>query len=66
MPSLDGFEVLKSINKDKELSGIPVVVLSNLGQEDDIERAKQLGVKGYLVKAHYTPTELVEKIKQYL
>ena len=66
MPDVDGFEVLKQAKGDKEIAHIPIVVLSNLSQEDDIERAKALGARDFLVKAHYTPSEIIEKIKHLL
>lgn len=63
LPIVDGFEVLRQMRDDSELKRIPVVVLSNLGQEEDIRRAKDLGAKDYLVKAYFTPGEIVEKIR---
>lgn len=66
MSDTDGFEVLRRAKADKEISHIPIVVLSNLGQESDIERAKNLGARDFLVKAHYTPSEIIEKIKHFL
>ena len=66
MSDTDGFEVLRRAEADKEIARIPIVVLSNLGQESDIERAKSLGARDFLVKAHYTPSEIIEKIKHFL
>ena len=66
MSDMDGFEVLEQAKADKEISHIPIVVLSNLGQEDDIERAKGAGAREFLVKAQYTPSEVVKKIKHFL
>jgi len=66
LPGMDGFEVLAKIKEDPALSAIPVIVLSNLGQKDDIERGLQLGAKDYLIKAHFTPGEVIEKIKNIL
>ena len=66
MPKLDGFEFLKKMMADASLKKIPVVVFSNLGQESDVEKAKDLGAKDYLIKANLTPKQVVEKIKQYL
>lgn len=62
-PILDGFEVLRTMQDDPDLKKIPVVVLSNLGQEEDIRRAKSFGVKDYLVKAYFTPGEIIEKVQ---
>ena len=66
LPSIDGFEVLSLIRQDPGLSSIPVIILSNLGQKEDIERGMKLGATDYLVKAHFTPGEIIEKIKAYL
>ena len=66
MPEVDGFEVLETISKNPELTKIPVIVLSNLGQKEKIDKAKSLGAKDYIIKAHFTPGEVVEKIKKQL
>ncbi|MBI2046294.1 MAG: response regulator [Parcubacteria group bacterium] len=66
MPGMDGFELLKNI-KDKQLAAsAKIIILSNIGQEADIERGKKLGANGYIVKASVTPTEVVEKVKETL
>jgi DNA-binding response OmpR family regulator len=66
MPGLDGFEVLKKIQENPEISGIPVIILSNLGQKDDVEKGMRLGAKDYLIKAHFTPKEIIDKVKNIL
>lgn len=66
MPKMDGFEFLQKMMADPKLKKIPVVVLTNLGQESDIKRAKDLGAKDYLIKADLTPRQVVEKIRQIL
>lgn len=66
MPKMDGFELLRMIKGDAESVRIPVVILSNLGEQENVERGLALGAVAYLVKAHYTPTEVVMKIKQIL
>lgn len=66
LPGIDGFEVLAKIKKDETISSIPVIILSNLGQKDDIEKGMSLGAADYLIKAHFTPNEIVEKIRQTL
>lgn len=63
LPGIDGFEVLSQIKNDPDVSSIPVIILSNLGQREDIERGITLGANDYLIKAHFTPGEIVEKIK---
>lgn len=66
LPGMNGFEVLKRAKEDSELKKIPVIVLSNLGQKEDVERAKKLGSEDYLVKAHFTLEEIVQKIRKYI
>ena len=66
LPGIDGFEVLSQIKSDSTVSLIPVIILSNLGQREDIERGLTLGANDYLIKAHFTPNEIVAKIKQLL
>ncbi len=66
LPKMNGFEVLESLKEDKETKEIPVIILTNLEQMENIDRALELGAKTYLVKTNYTLTEVVEKIKQTL
>lgn len=66
LPGIDGFETLKQIRADDEVGKTPVIVLSNLGQKDDVEKAKRLGATDYLIKAYNTPGEIVVRIKQIL
>lgn len=66
MPSMDGFEVLREIKKQKLAPNALILVLTNLGQKDDTEKGMSLGADGYVVKAHFTPTEVVEKVKGLL
>jgi DNA-binding response OmpR family regulator len=66
MPKMDGFAVLEAMADEKTLKNIPVIVLSNLGQDEDIERAKKLGAKDFLVKSDSSIQAVVEKIKTYL
>lgn len=64
LPGMDGFEILQKAQASQELSKIPIILLTNLGQQEDIERGLRLGAKGYLIKAHFTPSEIVDKIKE--
>ena len=64
LPGIDGFEVLAKTKEDPILAEIPVIILSNLGQKDDIERGLKLGAVDYLIKAHFTPGEIIEKVKK--
>jgi len=66
LPGIDGFTILSKVKEDPMFSQIPVVVLSNLGQKDDIERALKMGAVDYLIKAHFTPGEIIEKINGVL
>ena len=66
MPGLDGFEVLKLIKSDETTKSIPVIMLTNLGQKEDVDKAMNLGAADYLVKAHFTPSEVVSKVKQII
>ena len=66
MPEKNGFEVLEEVKQDEALKNIPIIVLSNLGQDTDIQKARDLGADDYLIKANYTLTEVVEKLKKYL
>jgi len=66
LPGIDGFEVLSRMKKDPDLAQISVIILSNLGQRDDMQKGIALGAKDYLIKAHFTPGEIVEKIRATL
>lgn len=63
MPGMDGFELLGAL-KEKKINDIKhVVVLSNLGQKEDIEKGLSLGAHDYIVKANFTPSEVVSKVE---
>lgn len=66
LPGMNGFDVLKYIREDKQLSAVPVIVLSNLSSQEDVDRASAFGVRAFLVKAQVTPSEIVEKVKEVL
>lgn len=67
LPGINGFDLLKEIKKDSsEIKNIPVLILSNLGQGDDIRRGIALGAEDFLIKAHYILPEIVEKINKTL
>ncbi|MFH1643286.1 MAG: response regulator [Patescibacteria group bacterium] len=66
LPGIDGFEVLSQMKADPTVKSIPVIILSNLGQREDVERGIELGAKDYLIKAHFTPVEIIEKVKANL
>ena len=66
LPHFDGWEVLKKIKETDALKGIPVVVLSNLGQDTEVQKGLDLGAAKYLVKAHYTPSEVAQEVSKIL
>lgn len=66
LPGLDGFEVLRRIKSDDSTASIPVIVLSNLGQKEDMDRAMAGGAEDFMVKAHFTPGEIIVKVKSVL
>ena len=66
LPGIDGFEALARIRKDQETTNLPVIILSNLGQKEDIERGLRLGATDYLIKAHFSPGEIIEKVASIL
>ena len=66
LPGMDGFEVLKHLKDNTQTASIPVIILSNLGQREDIERGFDLGAQDYLVKAQFTPDEIVDRVKKPL
>jgi DNA-binding response OmpR family regulator len=66
MPKLQGFEVLRTLKEDAATSGIPVIVLSNLGQESDVKQAMDLGAVAYFVKANLSLQDLVKRVGEVL
>ena len=66
LPNVDGFEVLTKIKQDETTKNIPVIVFSNLGQAEDIEKAKKLGADDFMVKANFTLDDVISKIKETL
>ncbi len=66
MPVMDGFELLKKMKEEKLLQGTTKIILSNRGQQSDIETGSALGASGYIVKASMTPAEVVAEVTKYL
>ena len=66
IPKIDGLEVLKKIKADSNTKNIPVVILSNLGQDEIIRQSLQLGAKAYIVKSLYTPDQVVKEIRSLI
>ena len=66
MPKLDGFAVLKELREKDDTKNTPVILLTNLGQDEDIKKGKELGASDYFVKANHTPAEVVTKVREVL
>lgn len=66
MPKKDGFFVLEEIKNNSEWKMIPVIVLSNLGGDEDVKKALALGASDYFIKSQHPIEEVIEKIKEYL
>lgn len=66
LPKMDGFAVLETLKADPEVKAIPVILLTNLGQKDDVDKGLQMGAADYLIKAHFKPSETVDKVKKVL
>jgi two-component system alkaline phosphatase synthesis response regulator PhoP len=66
LPKIHGFDVLKKIKENKELQNIPLVILTNLEDINEVEKALELGATTYLAKSSYTLMEIVKKIKEIL
>ena len=66
LPDINGVQVLKRIRSNEKTAGIPVLMLTNLNEKDYINEALSLGAKGYLIKAHFTPNEVVDKVRHIL
>lgn len=62
MPGMDGIELLQAIRKENLIPDSAVIMLTNESDKDKIEKAKSLGIKGYIVKATSIPTEVVEEV----
>jgi len=66
MPEMDGFEVLKQINEQKLCPNCVKIILSNKSEQQDIDEGNRLGVSGYIVKANFTPAEVIEQVVKIL
>lgn len=66
MPKIDGYEMIINLKKSIKTKKIPVIIFSNLSQKDEIEKGLKLGAKDFIIKTSVTPTEMVEKVKEYL
>lgn len=66
MPEMDGFEMLEKINEAKIATNAIKIILSNKGQQADIDRGNQLGASGYIIKATSTPAEVIDKVMEII
>lgn len=66
LPKINGIEVLKRLKNDDITKDIPIILLTNLGQENIIKEAFKIGVQGYMIKIHLTPYQVVSHIKEFL
>ena len=66
LPQIDGFSVLEELKKDKLTKDIPVIMLTNLGTDEDKAKGEKMGAVDYFVKASLTPAQISEKIKKHL
>lgn len=66
LPKMDGFAVLAKLKSDAEVKDIPVILLTNLGQKEDVDKGLEQGAADYLIKAHFKPSEVVDKVRKVL
>lgn len=66
LPKMDGFAMLEKLKADSEVKDIPVILLTNLGQKDDVQKGLEMGAVDYLIKAHFKPSEVVERVRSVL
>ena len=66
MPKMDGFQVIQKLNEVRKERPFKILFLTNFGQKEDVERGMALGADGYIIKANFTPTEVVDKVKEMI
>ncbi len=66
MPQMDGFTMLAKVKENPKWKDVPVILLTNLGQDQDVKKGITMGANDYLVKANFTPGQVVEKVKALL
>jgi CheY-like chemotaxis protein len=66
MPVMGGIEMLASLKEKEEWKKIPVILLTNVGEKESVQKVQSLGVQDYLIKSHFTPAEVIEKIEGVL
>ena len=62
LPKMDGYQIMEAIKKDSKTKTIPVVVISNSGQPVELDKAKKLGAKDWLIKTEFDPNEVLAKV----
>lgn len=65
LPHMSGFDILAEIRKNEKWKNVPVLILTNLGQPQDMERCRELGVAEYIVKANTKINDVIMKVRQY-
>jgi len=66
LPSMSGWEILEKMKANPKTNTIPVLILTNLESKEDLERGLKMGADDYIVKAHFTPAEVLKKVEKYL
>ncbi|MBU2575941.1 response regulator [Patescibacteria group bacterium] len=66
MPKKDGFDVLRELREKDKFKDLPIIILTNLGELEDIKRAKELGSNEYIIKSHFLPSEVISVVKKYI
>lgn len=66
MPGMDGIQVLKKVKSDERWKDLPIMMLTNISEKEKVNEAMDLGVKDFLIKSHFTPSEVVQKVNALL
>lgn len=66
MPKMGGFEVMEKMSGDPEMKTIPIIIISNSGQPVELDRAKELGAKDWLIKTEFDPQEVIDKVMKQI
>jgi len=66
LPKIEGWQILRGIKQNVQFKNLKVVVLSNLGQKEEVEKGLSLGAYKYLIKSHFKPSEIIEQVKKIL
>jgi DNA-binding response OmpR family regulator len=66
MPYMDGMEVLKKVKESDDWKNIPIIMLTNISEKDRLNESMEKGIDGYLIKSHFTPSEVVTKVRSIL